>query len=168
VKRIWAGWRMKYVAGDKPHKCVFCEKVQADDDAANRVLCRGDRTALVLNLYPYTNGHLLVVPYVHVGDLVDLDEETLAEMMRMAAKGVRLIRTAMSPDGFNVGLNLGRAAGAGIEDHVHIHIVPRWQGDTNFMPVLGDVRVIPEWLDDTYQKLLAALGEMAGEPQNNR
>lgn len=164
MKRIWAGWRMKYVAGEKPHKCVFCETVRADDDAANRVLCRGNRTALVLNLYPYTNGHLLVVPYVHVGDLVDLDEETLAEMMRMTAKGVRVIRAAMSPDGFNVGLNLGRAAGAGIEDHVHIHIVPRWHGDTNFMPVLGDVRVIPEWLDDTYQKLLAALGEVEGEP----
>lgn len=156
---------MKYIRGEKPQRCAFCEKVHADDDAANHVLCRGDRTALVLNLYPYTNGHLLVVPYAHIGDLVDLDGETLAEMMRMAAKGVRVLRAAMSPDGFNVGLNLGRAAGAGIEDHVHIHIVPRWQGDTNFMPVLGEVRVIPEWLDDTYRKLLAALGHMEAGPQ---
>ncbi len=163
MKRIWAGWRMKYIRDEKPQECVFCEKVQADDDAANRILCRGDRTALVLNLYPYTNGHLLVVPYAHVADLVDLDEETLAEMMRMTAKGVRVLREAMCPDGFNVGLNLGRSAGAGIEDHVHIHIVPRWQGDTNFMPVFGDVRVIPEWLDDTYHKLLAALSQMEGE-----
>ncbi len=164
VKRIWAGWRMKYIRGEKPQRCAFCEKVRADDDAANHVLCRGDRTALVLNLYPYTNGHLLVVPYAHIGDLVDLDEETLVEMMHMVAKGVRVLRAAMSPDGFNIGLNLGRAAGAGIEDHVHIHVVPRWQGDTNFMPVLGEVRVIPEWLDDSYGKLLAALRQMRGEP----
>ncbi len=163
MKRIWAGWRMNYIRGEKPQRCAFCEKVHADDDAANHVLCRGDKTALVLNLYPYTNGHLLVLPYAHIGDLVDLDGGTLAEMMRMAAKGVRVLRAAMSPDGFNVGLNLGRAAGAGIEDHVHIHIVPRWQGDTNFMPVLGEVRVIPEWLDDTYRKLLAALRQMEAE-----
>ena len=114
----------------------------------------------MLNLYPYINGHMLVVPYAHVSDLVELDDETLTDMMLLTTKGLRLLQTGMSPHGFNVGLNLGQAAGAGIQDHVHIHIVPRWENDTNFMPVLGDVRVIPEWLGDTYNKLLAALHEM--------
>jgi len=160
VKRIWAGWRMKYILGEKPHNCVFCEALQANDDAANYVVYRGERVALMLNLFPYINGHMLVVPYVHVGDLADLDTKTLADMMLLTTKGLRLLRAAMNPHGFNVGLNLGQAAGAGIQDHVHIHIVPRWENDTNFMPVLGDVRVISEWLDDTYNKLLAALRKM--------
>ena len=157
VKRIWAGWRMKYILGEKGQGCVFCQALQANDDAANYVLYRQESVALMLNLFPYINGHLLVVPYAHVSDLTDLDEETLAGMMLATAKGLRLLQAAMSPHGFNVGLNLGQAAGAGIQDHVHIHIVPRWENDTNFMPVLGDVRVIPEWLDDTYNKLLSAL-----------
>ena len=160
MKRIWAGWRMKYILGDKSHNCVFCKSLQSDDDAANYVVYRGERVALMLNLYPYTNGHMLVVPYDHVGGLVDLDDKTLADMMLLTTKGLRLLRVAVAPHGFNVGLNLGQAAGAGIQDHVHIHIVPRWQGDTNFMPVLGDVRVIAEWLDDTYNKVLAALRKM--------
>jgi ATP adenylyltransferase len=160
VKRMWAGWRMKYILGEKPHECVFCEALEADDDAANYVVYRGEGVALVLNRYPYTNGHMLVVPYLHVGDLLDLDDGTLASMMLLTAKGLRLLRSAMGPHGFNVGLNLGRAAGAGIQDHVHIHIVPRWENDTNFMPVLSDVRVIPEWLDDTYSNLIAALHKM--------
>lgn len=160
MKRIWAGWRMKYILGDKAHDCVFCGALQANDDAANFIVHRDERVALMLNLYPYINGHLLVVPYVHLGDLVDLDQETLADMMRLTTKGLRLLRAAVNPHGFNVGLNLGQAAGAGIQDHVHIHIVPRWENDTNFLPVLGDVRVIPELLDDTYNKLLAALRTM--------
>ena len=160
MKRIWAGWRMKYILGDKTTGCVFCETLHADDDATNYVVYRGERVALMLNLYPYINGHMLVVPYAHVSDLVELDDETLTDMMLLTTKGLRLLQTAMSPHGFNVGLNLGQAAGAGIQDHVHIHIVPRWENDTNFMPVLGDVRVIPEWLGDTYNKLLAALHEM--------
>ena len=160
MKRMWAGWRMKYILGEKPHDCVFCEALEADDDAANYVVYRGEAVALVLNRYPYTNGHMLVVPYVHVGDLLDLDDDTLASMMLLTAKGLRLLRAAMGPHGFNVGLNLGRAAGAGIQDHVHVHIVPRWENDTNFMPVLSDVRVIPEWLDDTYSNLIAALHKM--------
>jgi len=103
------------------------------------------------------------VPYLHVGDLVDLDDETLADMMFLTRKGVQLLRRAVNPHGFNIGLNLGQAAGAGIQDHVHIHIVPRWENDTNFMPVLGDVRVIAESLDDTYSKLLAALRNVEGD-----
>jgi len=163
VKRIWAPWRMGYILGDKPRNCVFCKALQADDDAANYVIYRDKRTALMLNLYPYINGHMLVVPYLHVGDLVDLDDETLADMMFLTRKGVQLLRRAVNPHGFNIGLNLGQAAGAGIQDHVHIHIVPRWENDTNFMPVLGDVRVIAESLDDTYSKLLAALRNVEGD-----
>ncbi len=163
MKRLWAGWRMGYILGEKPHVCAFCEALTADDDAANYVVHRGKRVTLMLNLYPYVNGHMLVVPNVHLGDLLDLDDETLAEMMRLTKKGLQLLRAAMNPHGFNVGLNLGQAAGAGIQDHVHIHIVPRWENDTNFMPVLSDVRVIPEWIDDTYSKLISALRAMEAE-----
>jgi len=117
----------------------------------------------MLNRYPYINGHMLVVPYVHIGDLVDLDDQTLADMMFLTRKGVQLLRMAVNPHGFNIGLNLGQAAGAGIQDHIHIHIVPRWENDTNFMPVLSNVRVIPESLDDTYNRLLTALRKMQGD-----
>lgn len=162
MRRIWAGWRMDYILGDKSQECVFCRALQGHDDAANHVLYRGERVALMLNRYPYTNGHLLIVPLAHAGDLSELDRETLADMMLLAEKGIALLRAAMSPHGFNVGINLGQAAGAGIQDHVHIHIVPRWENDTNFLPVLGNVRVIPEWLNDTYCKLLAALETITG------
>lgn len=168
LRRIWAGWRMGYILGEKAEHCVFCEKLHAGDDATHYVLDRGEKVALMLNLYPYVNGHMLVVPYEHVADLAELDDETLSEMMRMTTKGLRLLRTAMNPHGFNVGVNLGEAAGAGIEDHVHIHIVPRWQGDTNFLSVFGDVRVIPEWLADTYSKLLAALRQIEAEGRSSR
>ncbi|MGB9880431.1 MAG: HIT family protein [Anaerolineae bacterium] len=164
MKRIWAPWRMKYITGDKSQNCVLCEALQAGDDAARYILYRGKKAVLMLNLYPYINGHLMVVPYEHVGDLVELDEETLADMMFLTKMGVQALREAMNnPHGFNVGMNLGRVAGAGIQDHVHIHIVPRWEGDTNFMPVLADVRIIPESLDDTYHKLLAALRKVEEE-----
>jgi ATP adenylyltransferase len=157
VRRIWAGWRMEYILGDKSQECVFCRALQGHDDAASHIVYRGERVVLMLNRFPYTNGHLLVVPLTHAGDLAELDRETLADMMLLTAKGIELLRAAMNPHGFNVGLNLGQAAGAGIRDHVHVHIVPRWENDTNFMPVLGEVRVIPEWLEDTYTKLRAAL-----------
>jgi ATP adenylyltransferase len=157
MKRIWATWRMKYILSDKHSGCVFCAALQAHDDAAHHILLRGDKAVLLLNLYPYTNGHLMVVPYAHTGDIASLDAATLTSMMQLVQTGVRALRQAMSPHGFNVGLNLGQAAGAGIQDHLHIHVVPRWDNDTNFMPVLGDVRVIPEALDDTYHKLRAVL-----------
>ncbi|MGQ9492897.1 MAG: HIT family protein [Anaerolineae bacterium] len=169
MKRIWAPWRMKYIAGEKPHNCVLCEALQASDDAAHYILYRGKKAVLMLNLYPYINGHLMVVPYLHVGDLMELDEETLSDMMLLTKKGLQALRGAMNnPHGFNVGINLGRVAGAGIQDHVHIHIVPRWEGDTNFMPVLADVRIIPESLDDTYNKLSAALRKAEREDKTAR
>jgi ATP adenylyltransferase len=162
LKRIWAPWRMKYILSDKSEGCAFCEALQAGDDKAKFILHRGEKAFIILNTFPYTNGHLMIVPYEHVGDLVRLDAETLADMMLLTQKALQALRDAMGPHGFNVGLNLGEAAGAGIQDHVHIHIVPRWHNDTNFMPALADVRVIPEALPDTYEKLRVALHKLEG------
>ena len=157
MKRIWATWRMKYILGHKTPGCVFCEALHKHDDAGCYVLFRSKESVLMLNLYPYINGHMMVVPYKHTGDLLELDSVVLADMMRLTQMGMQALRDAMKPHGFNVGMNIGQAAGAGIQDHVHIHIVPRWENDTNFMPVLADARVIPESLDETYHKLLAVL-----------
>jgi len=152
---------MAYILGDKENKqdegCVFCVKLAEDRDAENYVVWRGMYCALVLNLYPYNNGHLMIIPYTHVPSLEDLPVEVQTEMMTTVSKSLRLLRKAMQPQGFNVGVNIGRAAGAGIESHVHIHVVPRWEGDTNFMPVLAETRVIPEWLEDTYANLTTIL-----------
>jgi len=153
---------MEYIFGNKRRNCVFCEALQANNDAAYYILYRSTKAALMLNLYPYINGHMMVVPYVHTGDLLQVDDESLADMMLLTKKSLQLLRGAVNPHGFNVGLNLGQAAGAGIQDHVHIHVVPRWENDTNFMPVLGDVRVISESLDDTYNKLLTVLRKTEG------
>jgi ATP adenylyltransferase len=141
--------------------CVFCDKLRdpLEKDRDNLLLLRGARAMMMLNLYPYTNGHLLVAPNQHCGELEALDGETMKEMMLLVGRGIRALRRTMNPQGFNVGANLGRVAGAGVEDHVHFHIVPRWNGDTNFMPVLADTRMIPEMLPQTYDSLLAALRE---------
>lgn len=153
---------MAYITSDKQREgCVFCQKLAQgpEQDRENYVLFRGQRAFVILNLYPYNNGHLMILPYEHVANLEDLPAEVQAEMMHLVSRFIKLMRTAMNPDGFNVGINIGKAAGAGIDDHVHMHVVPRWQGDTNFMPVINEMRVIPEWLDDTYTKLAAAIQE---------
>ena len=147
---------MQYLTGaDKSHSapgCVFCAKVSAPDESEH-VLCRGQFAFITLNRYPYNNGHLMVVPYIHVASLEDLDPPTLTELMLLVNRGLAALRAAYKPDGFNIGVNLGRAAGAGIAEHVHIHIVPRWNADTNFMPIVSETRVIPEMLDQTYGRL---------------
>ncbi len=154
MKQIWAPWRMAYIGqGEKKAGCVLCDICAADDDVANYVLYRGERAYLMLNLYPYNNGHLMVVPYAHVASPEGLEAETLTQLMLLVNRGLAALRQTMAPHGFNVGVNLGRAAGAGIDEHIHSHIVPRWQGDTNFMPVVGSTRVIPEALAETYDKL---------------
>lgn len=153
---------MKYILGDKTKDCVFCQALEAGDDRAMYIVYRGQRAFIILNKFPYVNGHMMVVPYAHSGDLAKLDVETLTDMMLLTQKGLRALQAAMNPDGFNVGMNLGEAAGAGIQEHLHIHIVPRWRNDTNYMPVLADVRVIPESLDDTYDKLQSALRKLEG------
>jgi len=155
---MWAPWRMAYIAaetegGYEGPACVFCDLPAAHDDARTYILQRGRLAFLVMNLYPYNNGHLMAVPYAHVSTLRALDAETLAEMMTLVQRSQEVIQEAMRPQGFNVGVNEGRAAGAGIADHVHMHLVPRWVGDTNFMPVFGDTRVMPQHLDETYALL---------------
>lgn len=162
MKQLWTPWRMPYLKASKGSKekgCIFCNKVRASkrSDRKNLLLWRGERAFIVLNLYPYANGHLMVAPYAHTGDLESLDGETLKEMMLLVAKSIRALRLASNPQGFNIGANLGRVAGAGVDDHVHIHVVPRWGGDTNFMPVLAQARMIPELLPQTYDGLFAAL-----------
>jgi len=163
-QRLWTPWRMAYILSDKDEQeCVFCAKLAQKRDAENYVLWRGTHCAIVLNLYPYNNGHLMIIPYAHASSLEDLPVKARSEMMLSIIKCLKLLRRAMQPQGFNIGINIGKAAGAGIESHVHIHIVPRWEGDTNFMPVLAETRVIPEWLDDTYTKLKAALEHKGDE-----
>ncbi len=164
MKQIWAPWRMVYIGGDHGDECVFCEKASSDqnEDEANLVLLRGEKTFVIMNLYPYINGHLLIVPKRHVGEIEDLTEEEMMELFKMTQKMVRVLR-AFNPQGFNVGVNIGRVAGAGVPGHFHIHVVPRWSGDTNFMPVLGDVRVISESLEGTYKKLKQSLADLEGQ-----
>lgn len=166
-QRLWTPWRMAYILSDKKDKriegCVFCIKLTQDQDAKNYVLWRGAHCAILLNLYPYNNGHLMVIPYAHVPSLEDLPAEAQAEMMLAVSKSLHLLRLAMQPHGFNVGVNIGRVAGAGIESHIHVHVVPRWEGDTNFMPVLAETRVVPEMLDTTYTNLKAVLDSEGDE-----
>jgi ATP adenylyltransferase len=148
---------MEYILGPKARGCVFCDKIAQGDDDAEHVLVR-ERTAFVtLNRYPYNNGHLLVVPYAHVPSLEDLPPDTLLELMLLVNRGMAALRDSMRPEGFNVGVNLGKVAGAGIASHVHIHIVPRWSADTSFMTTVGATRTIPETLAETYARLRAVI-----------
>jgi len=153
MKHIWSPWRLEYLTTGKKPGCIFCNAAQGSDDRENLVLYRGELAFLILNRFPYNNGHLMVVPYAHVASPEALEPAVLTEMMLLLNRSLAALRSAMEPDGFNAGLNLGHVAGAGVEDHVHIHVVPRWLGDTNFMPVVGETRVIPETLDQTYARL---------------
>jgi ATP adenylyltransferase len=158
---LWAPWRIQYITGKASGECPFCASQREQGEPFERPLDRGRRCFSLLNRYPYASGHLMVAPYRHVGSLDELDDEELAELMQLARRGVAAQREAMSPDGFNVGLNLGRVAGAGITDHVHLHVVPRWEGDNSFMPVLADIRVIPQALQATHEILSRALEELS-------
>jgi len=153
MEHLWAPWRMEYIQMEKPEGCILCQKPSQDNDAANHILYRGNSNFVIMNAYPYNPGHLLVAPYRHVASLDDLTPDERHEHIDVVSRTVEILREVFSPGGFNLGTNLGRLAGAGIADHVHAHVVPRWQGDTNFMPVIGDTRVIPEALAETYQKL---------------
>jgi ATP adenylyltransferase len=152
-QRLWAPWRLEYIKGPKPEECIFCSKPASGDDRAAHIVARGDRCFAMLNAFPYTNGHLMVAPYEHVGSLEDLDDETLLELMKLTRRSMAALRAAYSPDGFNLGVNEGKVAGAGVDDHVHMHVVPRWSGDTNFMPVIASTRVLPQSLDSSYEAL---------------
>ena len=160
-QRIWAPWRLAYVkdaAKDIESGCIFCAKPADDDDRGNLIVHRGERCFVILNLYPYTNGHLMVAPFEHIGAIQELPPETTAEMMALAQRAITALEEQYAPHGFNVGFNQGRVAGAGVEHHIHMHVVPRWGGDTNFMPVLGDTRVMPQTLDQTYEALAGKFG----------
>ena len=157
MKPLWAPWRMDFILQNKssaPAGCIFCVKPKEQQDRKNYILYRGAHVFVMLNIYPYNNGHLLISPYLHAKDLAQLDRAVQADLMAATQRSVTALAAAASPDGFNIGINLGKAAGAGIEDHLHIHVVPRWAGDTNYMPVLSETRVIPEHLDATYETLL--------------
>ena len=151
---LWAPWRMAYITGPRPTGCFFCEIAKEDADRQNLILHRGSLTFVVMNRYPYNNGHLMVVPYSHSGSLDAFSDSESLAIMRDAQRVTCILQEAFRAEGFNLGFNLGQFAGAGVADHVHLHIVPRWGGDTNFMPVLADTKVMPEYLDATYDKLI--------------
>ena len=153
MERLWSSWRLAYVTGSgEPNGCIFCDALAADD-AAPLVLVRGATSFVILNLYPYNNGHLMVVPNRHVATLADASADELSELMALTRRAEIVLNEVYKPHGLNVGINLGRPAGAGIVDHLHVHIVPRWTGDTNFMTVVGEVRVLPEALEETARRL---------------
>ena len=156
VSTLWAPWRMQYILGPKTNGCILCEKARepGEDDTKNLILARGPFTYVLMNIYPYNSGHLMIAPYRHLESLEKLSSEERAEMMTWASDSERILREAFQAMGFNIGVNVGRVAGAGIDDHVHMHVVPRWNGDTNFMPVLGETKVIPEHLEETYARLV--------------
>ncbi|MCA1578920.1 MAG: HIT domain-containing protein [Acidobacteria bacterium] len=157
MQRLWSPWRASYIASgvdSQAEACVFCRiAAKPDDDETNFVLHRGEHAFVVLNLYPYITGHLMVVPYLHTSEFDSIAKEISDEMMDLAKRAQAALRNVYSPSGFNMGMNLGSAAGAGIADHLHIHMLPRWSGDTNFMTTVGESRVIPEALEETYGKL---------------
>lgn len=151
MEKINAPWRMEFIRGEKPEGCIFCRESLRNDDL---VLFEGNTAFVMANLYPYTSGHLMITTFRHVSQLEDLLPEEKLEIFNLQGIAIRVLKEAMNPDGFNIGINLGKAAGAGIEDHIHVHVVPRWSGDTNFMSVVGEVRVIPEDIHKTCKILL--------------
>lgn len=159
AERIWAPWRLQYIKGEKSDECIFCTKPALEDESA-LIVRRGDRCFVMLNAFPYTSGHVMVAPYEHIADLAALDEQTAGELIALTQESIKAIRGAYGPEGFNVGANLGTVAGAGVADHVHMHVVPRWEGDTNFMSVIGEVRVLPESLEDTQRNLKEAFASL--------
>jgi ATP adenylyltransferase len=156
MERLWTPWRRAFIEGAADNSsttCFLCAAAAAHDDRANLILARAESVFALLNLYPYNSGHLMVAPYAHTGDLANLDGSVAAELMHLTQRCVAALQRVYRPDAFNVGMNLGKAAGAGVPDHLHVHVVPRWNGDTNFMPVLSETKVLPETLDQTYERL---------------
>lgn len=154
MEYLWSPWRMKYIQSNKEQDgCVFCLAQELQDSPENLIVHRGKRAFVILNRFPYTSGHLMAVPYDHQATIIDLEGDTRAEMMELSNQCILVLKKVYRPQGFNVGINIGGAAGAGIREHVHMHIVPRWNGDTNFMSALGDTRVLPETLEETYWRI---------------
>jgi ATP adenylyltransferase len=158
---LWAPWRIEFILGEKESECFLCNKLECTDTKEETlIVARGEHVFIILNRYPYNSGHLMVVPYRHIGDICDLNNAEKLEMMNYLILAKKALTAVMNPDGFNVGFNLGSAAGAGLEEHLHQHIVPRWNGDTNFMPVFSGSRVVPEALEKTAEKIREAINQL--------
>jgi ATP adenylyltransferase len=161
MDKLWAPWRLEYIVNaDENEGCIFCEKPKEKRDEENLICFRSKFSFVMLNKYPYNNGHLMVVPYLHESDPTRLTDSIMLDLAHTLNKAIRAIRHAMHPHGMNIGVNLGRTAGAGIDAHLHYHVVPRWNGDTNFMPILSDVKVVSESLQSSWLKLTAAFQEI--------
>lgn len=157
---MWAPWRIEYILGPKPDSCVFCLGEGREHDKERQVLYRGKHNFVIMNKYPYSNGHIMVAPVDHIADICDLPDETACEFMRLIRLSASVLNKHFHPQGINIGMNIGEAAGAGVREHLHCHLVPRWNGDSNFMTVIGEVRTIPEHLKETYASLLPYFGEL--------
>ncbi len=153
MKNLWAPWRKEYILSTKEKKCFLCEVLCDNQDRKNLILYRGNECFCILNKYPYNSGHVMVVPNNHINDLSKLSDPEMIELLTITSTVKDILAKKLNPEGFNIGMNLGKAAGAGVEDHIHLHIVPRWNGDTNFMPVIADTKVIPQSLEDLYTDL---------------
>jgi ATP adenylyltransferase len=157
MKQLWAPWRLAFIENaDHGGACIFCEKPALEQDEKTYILWRGRHAFVLMNIYPYNNAHLLIAPYRHIAGIEELPKPILLDMMLLVQRAIRAVRLAYAPEGFNIGINQGRVAGAGIEHHIHLHIVPRWEADTNFMPLLGETRVLPEHLRASFIRLKAA------------
>lgn len=155
MDRLWAPWRMEYILSsqEEDEGCIFCEKPKESTDEENLIVYRGDLSFVIMNKYPYNNGHVMVVPYVHESNYLNLTDDILMDIQRLLQMSIKALNETMHPHGINIGINLGRSAGAGIDEHLHYHLVPRWNGDTNFMPILTDTKVISESLAESWAKL---------------
>lgn len=153
MKALWAPWRMEYILGKKEPECIFCSYPKKNNDRDNLILYRSAHNFVMMNKYPYNNGHIMVVPYIHTSTIDNLTDEILLDFMKVTQYSLKCLKEAFRPEGFNIGINIGAVAGAGMEEHVHLHMVPRWAGDTSFMSVLGEIRVVPEHILQTYDKL---------------
>lgn len=165
MQPLWAPWRMEFIEGAKREGCIFCDFPQQAGEAADRrnlILARTGSAFAILNRYPYNSGHLMAIPLRHTSDYASLTAEESGDLHRLLQLAIRALTNAYHPDGFNLGMNLGRSAGAGIEHHLHFHVVPRWTGDTNFMPVLADTKILVEHLQQSYDKLRAELSQLLG------
>ncbi|MCK4893859.1 MAG: HIT domain-containing protein [Calditrichia bacterium] len=166
MENLWAPWRMEYISKEKEgnsEPCIFCHCIKQKTDRKNLILYRGQEAFIIMNRYPYNNGHVMVVPYRHTGAITDLQSHENDELFQIIRLTIYALDEVMKPHGYNIGMNLGRVAGAGIEDHLHYHVVPRWNGDTNFMPVLTDTKVISEALDKSYHKLAKSIKKITGK-----
>jgi len=159
-KPLWAPWRIEYILQDKPDFCVLCEK-KGRSDKDRLILTQGKYSFVIMNLYPYNNGHLMICPYEHTNDWLSLDSITKQEMQNFLDQSMKVLKKLMKPDGFNIGMNIGKTAGAGIDEHLHWHIVPRWNGDTNFMPVLNHTKVHVDALEETWKKLKSEFSNLS-------